>query len=543
MKKVIVLQSRMSSTRLPGKALLPVGGYPMVVLAAKRLANTGLNVIVATSNHSSDDLLVSTLRKESLEFCRGDLNNTLHRFWDALRDYNDEDIVIRTTADNVFPDGEFIDEMLADFLSRQVGYLVTSSDESGLPYGVSAEIMHVSALRELRSTEVSLTNHDLEHVTPKVRDRYGVSIYEKYSSLNLGHLRCTIDTFSDYVSIASLFTDTNAESISWKDLCKTLVLRGDSPEFSIAKKSSPLVLGTAQIGLNYGIVNKDDLPSKAAAAALVNSAIRHGVVQFDSARAYGDSESKLAYSLKGCAVDTKIITKLSPLSDIDSSWSTKAVFAAVDASVYQSCKNLESSCLDTLLLHRAEQLSLYGGEIWRRLLTHRDSGLIKNLGVSVQSPQELKLALSLPDIKHIQMPFNILDWRWRETFDSLLKAQKNGVVIHTRSAFLQGLLTTNDVTRWPVLNTKQAQNISDAMQSLVAELGRANCMDLCVAYVRAHKWVGGVVVGVDNLEQLSINMSLFRSTPLSASEIEKVNSAMPPTPEKLLDPAQWNTKP
>ena len=79
MKCIVVLQARTDSSRLPAKILLPVAGLPLVVLAAKRAGNTGLKVVVATSLEQNDDELVKILKKYSIPYYRGKLNNTLDR--------------------------------------------------------------------------------------------------------------------------------------------------------------------------------------------------------------------------------------------------------------------------------------------------------------------------------------------------------------------------------------------------------------------------------------------------------------------------------
>ena len=109
MNSVAVLQARTNSSRLPGKVLLPIKGIPLAVLAAKRAANTGRNVIIATSLESSDDGLAALIQSNGLRCFRGSLKNTLDRFVSALSVYDDQDIVFRLTADNVFPDGALLD--------------------------------------------------------------------------------------------------------------------------------------------------------------------------------------------------------------------------------------------------------------------------------------------------------------------------------------------------------------------------------------------------------------------------------------------------
>ena len=148
MSYVAVLQARTNSSRLPGKVLLPIKGVPLVVLAARRAANKGIDVVVATSKEESDDALVRVLQEYGISFYRGSLNNTLERIVGALSGFDDETRVFRLTADNVVPDGQLLEEIAKDFENRKLDYICGNGVESGLPYGVSAELTYLKHLRE-----------------------------------------------------------------------------------------------------------------------------------------------------------------------------------------------------------------------------------------------------------------------------------------------------------------------------------------------------------------------------------------------------------
>lgn len=203
MSVVYVIQARTNSTRLPAKVLLPLGGYPIVVLAAKRAGNIGEKVVVITSIESSDDFLCSILEQHQVPFFRGSLNNTLKRFVLALNSYDDDTIVVRLTADNIVPDGAFINEMVIEFQEKSMNYLCSAHVNSGLPYGLSAEVMRLSSLRDAFNNTTS--EFDYEHVTPYIRRKYGDSIFLKYRALNMENCRCTIDVLEDYLLMASIF--------------------------------------------------------------------------------------------------------------------------------------------------------------------------------------------------------------------------------------------------------------------------------------------------------------------------------------------------
>ena len=59
-------------------------------------------------------------------------------------------------------------------------------------------------------------------------------------------------------------------------------------------------------------------------------------------------------------------------------------------------------------------MTAFDGAVWERLLERLEDGTVLSLGVSVQSPEEASAALACPDVRHLQLPFNLLDWRWAE---------------------------------------------------------------------------------------------------------------------------------
>ena len=99
----IVVQARMSSSRLPGKSLASIGEKPLLYYVIKHLQHSEYPVIVATSDHPSDNILVEFLKAEGIEFFRGDLQNVFRRYLDCA-DYFKLDAVIRVTGDNPLVD-------------------------------------------------------------------------------------------------------------------------------------------------------------------------------------------------------------------------------------------------------------------------------------------------------------------------------------------------------------------------------------------------------------------------------------------------------
>jgi spore coat polysaccharide biosynthesis protein SpsF (cytidylyltransferase family)/aryl-alcohol dehydrogenase-like predicted oxidoreductase len=538
----VVLQARTSSSRLPAKVLLPIGGLPLAVLVARRAMRNGADLVVATSADPSDDLLASELRRYDLPTLRGPLEDVLGRFILATADLPDDALCVRLTTDNAFPDADLVAQLVKLLIAGGHSYM-DCADNTRLPYGMSAEIFTVAALRD--AAAATDAPYDREHVTPYIMRNHHPAVCPVFSGLDRdwGHLRCTIDTFDDYSRVARVFGRVaDPVAVPWQRLIEHLQALPGAPAFSIkpgAGGPAGMVLGTVQLGIPYGRANVSGMPSETMARAIVLQAIEHGVAELDTARAYGCSENRLGRILAGGWTSrATLLTKLDPLARLCDDLPTPAVHALVDASVLGSCHALRLSALP-VLMHRAAHLESTQGRVWRRLLELKQAGLIERLGLSVQSPAELRRALAVTEVEHVQLPYNILDWRWAE-YAGMLAARPD-MRVHVRSVFLQGLLTPAAPERWPAIPDVDATETVAALNRLVQALNRESVRDLCIAFVRSRSWVHGVVVGVETLEQLHENLGLFRRPPLTPAEAEVVRDRLPRVPETLLNPALWPT--
>lgn len=303
-------------------------------------------------------------------------------------------------------------------------------------------------------------------------------------------------------------------------------------------RPAELVLGSVQLGLNYGAANRTGKPTRSAACRLVARAADAGVTKFDTARAYGDSEERLGEALR-TRKTVRTITKLSPLGDLPPDAPRRAVRAAVDASIEESLYALRRSQIDCLLLHRADHMCAHEGAIWERLIERLEDGTVLALGVSVQSAHEAIAALDCADVCHIQLPFNLLDWRWREAGIIDRIRSRSHITMHARSVFLQGILAAGDPALWPRVAGIDATAMTALLAEIAKEYGRESVADLCLAYARGQDWIDGVVVGMETEVQLDENLRLFVRAPLSPIDCAEIESRIPRVPECLLDPAQW----
>lgn len=538
MTATLLLQARTNSSRLPGKVLLPVESVPLVVLAALRAGNTGHHVIVVTSREPSDDALCTVLEQWDIDYFRGDLENTLKRFVDALETVPDEHVVVRLTGDNVVPDGAFIDELLDDFRDRSLEYLCCVGEASGLPYGVSAEVTHAGHLRDAhRQAE---TAFDREHVTPKVIERFGRALFERYGHLAMSQYRCTVDTLDDYLQLCRMFKGLAKPEQAPLDLLLER-LKQLSPEVVVQKPANHMVLGTAQFGLNYGIANTDGQPAQDQVNTLVRTAIANGVQYLDTARAYGDSEQVLGKALSG-GWDSRaaIITKLCPLDECPADASESVVRAYVEQSIYKSCHALCVKSLDVLMLHRTQHLTAWQGAAWQSLCNLKQQKVISRLGVSVQSPEEALSALDFEAVEFIQLPFNILDYRWDSVIEKIsLVRSYRPLVIHARSSLLQGLLATTRMDLWRRACCPNASEVIAWLRNKAEVYTNGNVVDLSLGFVCSQHWVDGVVIGIETREQLLDNLIKVSSRNWTESVVSSITLDRPRVPVETLNPAMW----
>jgi len=540
LNSVTIIQARTNSARFPAKALLPINGVPMALLAALRASNSGRHVIVATSTESSDDALFNMLSSQGIHCFRGSLNNTLNRFTSALRDYDDETIVTRLTADNVFPDGMFLDQIEAMFVAQSLSYLTSTGEGTGLPYGMSAEVMRLKHLRAAEKEAVS--NYDREHVTPHIARSFGRTVFSKYSLLDSEKYLCTIDSLDDYLAILAVvenFSDIINESF----LSLIDSLKGRPHQPFVTALASRLILGTAQFGDQYGIANITGSPDGNQIEKIVKQAIFNGVEFIDTARGYGASEEKVGKALSGGLRNrVKLISKLASLDGCPKDASEGEVRAFVDASFFQSCTFLNTQKIDVYLLHRADHLTKFNGAVWKRLLELKNLGLIGLLGVSIQSPDELAIALEFEEVNLIQLPNNLLDWRWDSMIPHIERVKHlRDLTIHVRSVLLQGLVLTKGPELWKRAHVYSSDAIVSWLEQKVVAFGRESIVDLCISYIDALPWVDGIVVGMENLKQLDMNLLNFGNAGLSDQQIAAIQLERPLLEEKTLNPALWSS--
>lgn len=199
-----VLQARLSSTRLPGKVLLPVAGEPMIVRQIERIRKSALidTLVVATSVDVSDDPLADLLASRGLVVRRGPLANVYQRFAEVVDEFNPQ-TVVRLTGDNPLVDPSVIDLVISAHLASGSDYSSNSLVRT-FPYGLDVECMTAEAFRRLGA--VALTDEEKEHVTLGLyrRPEY-FSLTPVTQSHDHSELRWTVDYPDDLEFVREVY--------------------------------------------------------------------------------------------------------------------------------------------------------------------------------------------------------------------------------------------------------------------------------------------------------------------------------------------------
>lgn len=198
-----------------------------------------------------------------------------------------------------------------------------------------------------------------------------------------------------------------------------------------------LGLGTVQFGLDYGITNRQGQTPLPEAARIMDLADQEGIEIIDTAALYGESEEVLGKCLKAWH-NFKIVTKTpkfagKPITHNDA--------RLLEDTFAQSLAKMGLPSLYGLLIHHSEDLLAPNGEIlMESLLKIKQQGLVKKIGASVYTGQQIDTLLDKYNtIDIIQLPVNVFDQRLLQS-GHLSKLKLANIEIHARSVFLQGLL-------------------------------------------------------------------------------------------------------
>ena len=204
MKTVLIVQARMTSTRLPGKVLLPLGGEPMLARLAERLrcVRRADATVIATTTNAADDPIAALCAPLGLACHRGSEHDVLSRYADAARAHG-ADVVVRVTSDCPLIDPALIDQAIVAHAEGGSDY-VSNMLPPTWPYGMAVEVFGADALAQAQAEATQ--DSEREHVTPFIYwhpERY--RLRNLASPVDLSHHRWTVDTPEDLDLVRRLF--------------------------------------------------------------------------------------------------------------------------------------------------------------------------------------------------------------------------------------------------------------------------------------------------------------------------------------------------
>ena len=252
-----------------------------------------------------------------------------------------------------------------------------------------------------------------------------------------------------------------------------------------------LVLGTALLGADYGIAHTAKKITPTEFQSIMIAAWKVGVHSIDTAAAYGDSHRILGeIGIDNWSITTKlpsVTTKTGPIDE----W-----YRAFIASTLQELGLQE---IDTLLIHHVKELSgVFGAKLISLLRESQFNGDVRNIGVSIYSPQDMESFYSefRPDV--VQCPYNIFDQRIANS-GWLQRLSNDGVEVHARSVFLQGILLRNFLELnsyfepWYVFFDKW---------HIFCEKNNMSKLQAAIGFVKAENRIKKIIVGIEDIHQL-----------------------------------------
>lgn len=294
-------------------------------------------------------------------------------------------------------------------------------------------------------------------------------------------------------------------------------------------ESQNIALGTAQFGLDYGITNAAGRVGAEEITRMLDACWQGGVVQLDTAAAYGNSEEALGLALQGQhGRPWRLITKTVPLRKPSI---TAADIAAVAEGFAASLRQLRTDGVETLLVHHAQDLLALGGEaLYAWLREQQSAGRTLRIGVSVYCGEETSALLEKFSFDVVQLPASLADQRLLHdgTADKLVQA---GVDIHVRSLYLQGLLLAE-----PAFVAGRFAAQAAWVRALHEECRARGLSPLqaCISFFRSQSAFKVAVIGATRAQEVDSLLAAWDSAPKMDWSDWAVQDA------RFTDPREWS---
>jgi spore coat polysaccharide biosynthesis protein SpsF len=222
LKVVAIVQARMGSTRLPGKVLKDLAGETVLARVVNRLRRARLinEVLVATTDSRSDDVIVRECQRLSVSVSRGDHQDVLDRYFRAAQ-LCKAAVVVRITSDCPLIDPEVTDKTIAAFLEARPDYASNVLTRT-YPRGLDTEVMSLSSLA--RAWQEARKPYEREHVTPFLYEHPAeFRLLSVTGDADHSRHRWTVDTSQDLEFVRAIYDRLEDKpSFLWRDVLDVL---------------------------------------------------------------------------------------------------------------------------------------------------------------------------------------------------------------------------------------------------------------------------------------------------------------------------------
>ena len=345
-------------------------------------------------------------------------------------------------------------------------------------------------------------------LTQEIIHHIGKYLYKNFGVLNilLGVDKKNIGALNAYKKSGFIFINKN----------KNLMYRN----YFLSK----LCIGPAQFGSNYGITNKNGMVKISEIKKIKKYALANGIRTIDTAQAYGEGERRLN------KIGINEFTTLSKLPVTKPSTNRKKW---VLHNIKKSLKTLNKKFFHAVFVHNTNYLyDKKGSQIYKGLVTAQNKGLVKNIGVSTYTIEEINFIIkNFKKFNIIMLPYNIID---RRPLKSKIfeKLNKLNIEVHTRSVFLQGLLLLNE-KEMPKKFYKWS-NVFNSIKKVSKKLNLSR-YEICLRYVLSNPYIDKVLIGTDNFSQLKKLVNISKKGNINI----KYKDINPSYDINLLNPSKW----
>ena len=291
-----------------------------------------------------------------------------------------------------------------------------------------------------------------------------------------------------------------------------------------------LALGTAQLGMLYGIGNISGQPGPNIVSDIIASVWNRGVRFFDTAQKYGTSEAVLGRSFAELSLsrNARVVTKLSMSPE---QYGTESILRSVETSL----ERLNVPSLWGIMLHQEEELDLWTPSIGQALENVKRAELVSRIGVSVYSPKRALQAIEIDGLDMIQVPANVFDRRMKRA-GVFERAQKRKKHVFVRSVYLQGLalMPCDSVP----IEIPHAQRAVREFRQFCARY-QMDCRQFAIDYVRRMAPNARLVVGAETAAQATENCESYQRLPIDQKISDAWTKRWPQDIEAVTDPRRW----